>query len=538
MPGRIGGNMFFAAENYVNQAGKLYNVGVYVRLSREDVSREGQSESIKNQTELLTKFIIESGWNVIDIYVDDGFSGTNFDRPGFKRMIGDIEKGLINMVVVKDLSRLGRDYIDTGYYFEKYFPSKNIRFIAVTDGIDTFANTSNNDMSPFKSVINDLYAKDISKKVKAAVDTKRRNGKFIGSFAPYGYLKDPYDKNKLIINPETADVVEKIFSLYLSGNSLRQIALILNEEGIESPALYKQKNTTYHNGKVKYFLWLPETVRLILSNPTYTGNMSQNKCSKINYKLKKFRNVPREEWTVVENTHEPIVDTETFNLVQQMLKIKASQIQSIKPSPHLLSGLVYCGDCGARMTFLQGSNKIYYAVCSNYKRFKQCKRHSFPEKRLEEIILNELKNITAKALDMNKLNRQIEKQVKDLSKDSKHEIDKEICLIEKRIDDIKLFIKNLYEDKVRQIISEENFLEFTQNYNKEREKLYGRLDKLRKEKQDQLDKSTINGDWIKMVHELVSFEKIDKAALVKLIQRIEIYEEGQLKIFYNFKCPF
>lgn len=530
--------MFFAADNYVSQSSKLYNVGIYVRLSREDVSREGQSESIKNQTDLLTKFIIENGLKLIDIYADDGFSGTNFDRPGFKRMVGDIEKGLINMVVVKDLSRLGRDYIDTGYYYEKYFPSKNIRFIAVTDGIDTFANTGNNDMSPFKSVINDLYARDISNKVKAALDTKRRNGKFIGSFAPYGYLKDPYDKNKLVINPETADVINKIFSLYVSGNSLRQIALILNGKGIPSPASYKQKNTTYHNGKTKYFLWFPETVRLILANPTYTGNLAQNKCSKINYKLKKYRNVPREDWTVVENTHEPIIETETFNLVQQMLSIKASQLQNSKPSPHLLSGLIYCGDCGARMTFLQGSNKIYYAVCSNYKRFKQCTRHSLPEKRLEEIILNELKSIAAKSLDMDKLNKQVEKQVNALAKDSKCDIDKEISLIEKRIDDIKLFIKNLYEDKVRQVISEESFLEFTQNYNKERETLYERLDKLQKDKQAQQDKAATNGDWLKWVCELVNFERVEKAALVKLIRRIDIYEKGMLKIQYNFKCPF
>lgn len=516
---------------------KPFNAGIYVRLSREDVLREGQSESIKNQTDLLSKFIIENGWNLVDIYADDGFSGSNFDRPSFKRMIGDIEKGIINMVAVKDLSRLGRDYIDTGYYYEKYFPSKNIRFIAVTDGIDTFADTSNNDMSPFKSVINDLYARDISKKVKAAVDTKRRNGKFIGSFAPYGYSKDQNDKNKLVINPETADVVNKIFSLYVVGNSLRKIAFILNDKGIPSPALYKQRNTTYQNGKTKYFLWLPETVRLILANPTYTGNVAQNKYSKINYKLKKFRNVPRENWTIVENTHKAIIDTETFNLVQQMLRIKASQIQSSKPSPHLLSGLIYCGDCGARMTFLQGSNKIYYAVCSNYKRFKHCTRHSFPEKQLEEIILNELKNIAAKSLDVEELSKQVEKQVKDISKTSGRDVDKEISLTGIRIDDIKLFIKNLYEDKVRQIISEETFLEFTQNYNEELETLHRRLDRLQKEKQAQQDKDII-GNWHKMIHELVSFERVDKAVLVKLIRRIDIYEESKLKIYYNFKCPF
>jgi DNA invertase Pin-like site-specific DNA recombinase len=216
---KLGGKLMYALmDSYrQNTYNQTYNVGIYLRLSRED-DTINQSESILNQKEYLTRYVLDQEWNLIDIYIDDGFTGTNFDRPDFKRMIKDVESKRINLVITKDLSRLGRDYIDTGYYLERFFPKANVRYIALNDGIDTFQTNSNNDMSPFKSVINDMYAKDISKKVRTTMISKQQNGEFIGAFAPYGYLKSKENKNKLIIDDEASKIVKRIFEMYVQGS--------------------------------------------------------------------------------------------------------------------------------------------------------------------------------------------------------------------------------------------------------------------------------------------------------------------------------
>lgn len=516
----------------------VFNTAIYVRLSRDDDEKYQQSESIKNQIDLLTKIVIENSWNIIDTYVDDGFTGTNFDRPAFNRLVSDIEKKRVNLVIVKDLSRLGRDYIETGNYIEKYFPAKSIRFIAVNDGIDTFANSSNNDMSPFKNVMNDHYAKDISRKVRSTFNTKRYNGKFIGSFAPYGYLKDTIDKNKLVVNPETSPVVRKIYDLYITGNSLRHIANILNTEGYPSPAKYKNDNTAYRGGRTKNFLWGPETIKLILISPTYTGNLAQRKYEKINYKLKKFKNISRDSWVVVSNTHEPIIDSSTYELVQKLLERKVSLQSNEANESHLLSGLLYCGDCGSKMTFLRGSNRTTYAVCSKYKRFKQCTRHSFPEKLLNELILNELRQITSVILDIDKMNDKARVHFESMTKNVEKDINKEFSILEKRLSEIKSIIKNLYEDKVKGILVESDFIELSGSYNKERETIYQKVENIKKQKQKTEEQYLGTAELSKIIANFVKLDSPDKITLVKLINKIQIFENRELKIFYNFKCPY
>lgn len=229
-------------QNQINNSGLTagFRAAIYCRISREDSGLE-QSESIVNQRDFLQRYVKEQGWQLYDVYIDDGFTGTSFDRPGFKRLLADIEAKRVNLVITKDLSRLGRDYITTGHYIERYFPEKRVRYIAVNDNIDTYIDSMGNDITPFRSVINDLYARDISVKVRAAMDSKRKEGKFIGAFPPYGYLKDPTDKNKLILDEETAPVVAQIFQLYVEGWGLSQIARWLNEEGIITPLERKDK---------------------------------------------------------------------------------------------------------------------------------------------------------------------------------------------------------------------------------------------------------------------------------------------------------
>ena len=266
---------------------KVYNVGIYIRLSREDDDKVMMSESITNQKSLLLQYVKENNLRVYDIYIDDGYSGTNFDRPDFNRLIRDIELGKVNMVITKDMSRLGRDYIGTGNLIEKYFPEHNIRYIAVTDNIDTFLDSSNNDIAPFKAIMNDMYAKDISKKIKSSLRAKMKDGKFVGGRSPFGYQKDPNDKNRLVIDEEQAIVVRRIFEMCLSGLTPFKIAKELTNEHIKTPAQYynfKWKS----NYNLKYGQWHSKTIRDILTNRMYIGDLVQNKRVKVNYKVKRI----------------------------------------------------------------------------------------------------------------------------------------------------------------------------------------------------------------------------------------------------------
>ena len=265
-----------------------FKVGIYTRLSRED-EKDKESESIDTQKKLLTNYIKSQGWTLFKIYVDDGFTGTNFNRPDFKNLINDIELGNVNLVITKDLSRLGRDYIETGYYLEKYFPLKNVRYIALNDGIDTFDNNNtNNDMTPFKSVFNDMYAKDISKKVRSSLLTKASSGQNIKSFLPYGYKKDEKDKNIILVDYEVSPIVQKIFEMYYAGNNKTEICRYLNNNKILTPLAYKRKTTNYYNPNNKTNLWSTTMISKILRDRIYIGDLVQHKYSKLNYKTKKL----------------------------------------------------------------------------------------------------------------------------------------------------------------------------------------------------------------------------------------------------------
>ena len=262
-----------------------WNIGVYLRLSREDEKEDcnKQSESIENQLKLLKNFVRTQGWKIKKKYKDDGYSGTNFDRPGFQEMISDIENKEINMVITKDLSRLGRDYIDTGYYIEKYFPSKGVRYIAITDNVDTFdSNNTNNDITPFKAVFNDMYARDTSKKVRTVLMTKAINGESIKSFQPYGYMKDPKNKNKVLVDRNVSDIVVKIFEMYKDGKTKKQICDYLNDNNIITPLKYKEETTNYKNPNKRCYIWSSCMITKILRDRIYVGDLVQHKNTKVN----------------------------------------------------------------------------------------------------------------------------------------------------------------------------------------------------------------------------------------------------------------
>jgi len=295
-----------------------YNVALYCRLSRDD-ELQGESNSIKNQKDILTQYAKENNLNIYDTYVDDGYSGTSFDRPDFNRMIEDIKAKKVNMVIVKDTSRLGRDYIGFGEYIEKFFPQNQVRVVSIIDNYDSEIDNGVADTLPFRAVLNDLYARDASKKVKAVKHRNAVNGLFNGKFAPYGYMKSPDNCHKLIINEECAKNVRRIFDMYLEGKSTLQIAYTFNEEQIPTPSQsmgQEVKRTT---------LWRCDTVNKILKNEMYIGNMVQEKSIKINYKIKKLYRNKKEDWIIVPNTHEPIIDKDKFYAVQEIFKSRAKR---------------------------------------------------------------------------------------------------------------------------------------------------------------------------------------------------------------------
>ncbi len=523
--------------NYTSH--KIYNAGLYLRLSRED-EESGQSMSIKNQQDYLMNYILEQGWNVYEIYIDDGYSGLNFDRPAFKNMIKDIENKKVDLVITKDLSRLGRDYIDTGYYLERYFPQKNIRYIALSDGIDTFEKSANNDMTPFKSVINDMYAKDISKKIRTVMDTKRINGKFIGAFAPFGYVKAKEDKNMLVVDSKASKVVKRIFEMYLNGYSMAKIARVFTDEKILTPTEYKNKvqNLAYVNVNSKFNVWRTETIKGILTNPTYIGNMAQHRSEKISYKVKKFKKIPRSDWIIAENTHEPIISKEDFEAVQERIKRKACISYPTERENHLLAGLIFCGDCKMPMTFRRlGAKKEFVCICSGYSRFgkEKCQRNVIKENLLNQFVLTSLKEITAKAIS-NPDEFCNSFSVSD-TKSTYEKSDKEKKDILKRLDEIKTIIKSLYEDKVRGIISEENFLMMSSEFNNEKEVLSNRLLNI-DEKSKQNRKKQSPEQIIELIKQIVSFENISPLLIGQLIENIEVYKSKKIVINYKFQNPF
>ena len=516
---------------------KVYNAGIYLRLSREDEENISQSQSIVNQKDFLTRYAIENCFKIADYYIDDGYSGTNFDRPEFQRMIADIEKGRINAVITKDLSRLGRDYIETGRYLEKYFPSKKVRYIAVNDNIDTYEDNGNNDMTPFKAVINDMYAKDISKKVRTAMTTKKLNGEFIGSVAPYGYIKDPNNKNKLIIDVETAPIVQRIFKMFIENPSIIGIAKIFSAEKIPTPSEYKNLTATQKTFKG---VWNDVMIKRILTNPTYIGNLTQNRSKKVNYKVDKQYSLPKEDWIIIDGTHEPVISKEDFDIVQLLLTTR-NYIKEKKgnKSSHLLSGLVFCSDCKVPMTYSSDSRtgRTTYLVCSTCKkhgRLKLCTPRNIREDVLEKQVVAIIRELAEKYISKDDLRKNADSNTHEDIIDT---LNGQKINTEKQLQDIKKIIMNLYKDKVRKIISENDFIEMSKEFNLQRDNLIGKLDSINKEISQ--NKSDTNTDISieTYLEKFLKFEDIDRAILVNSVDKIEVQQDKTVLIKFNFTEP-
>ena len=418
-----------------------YHVGLYIRLSKED-ENEGPSESVNNQRSMLEEFVKQHRLSVFDTYVDDGWSGTNFDRPDFQRLIADIEAKKVNMVITKDLSRLGRDYILTGHYMERYFPEHRVRYISLLDGIDTGVDSTANDITPFRAIMNDMYAKDISKKISSVKHDKQRKGLFIGGKPVYGYKMHPTEKNKIVIDEAVAPVVRRIFGMALSGMSCRQIATRLNEEHIPTPATYAGLPV----GKPGPYtgLWSSERISDMLQNETYIGNMVQGRSRKINYKTKKCIRQQPKDWVVVEGTHEPLIDRETFDKVRRL--VDSRKHTRSRTYDFLLKGLIFCHECGYPLAVLNRKNAkgedVLYFVCRTYQRFTKagvCTCHSIKEQVVTQAVVERVRQVCRNYLQAEKLLPIAKQEIAKAQAEADHE--KEIAALSGKLANEKFVSK-------------------------------------------------------------------------------------------------
>ena len=502
----------------------IFKVAIYIRLSKEDMDRGyDDSESVKNQKILLTEYVKNLGeeYELIDIYIDQGYTGTNFNRPEFTRMISDIEQDKINMVVTKDLSRLGRDYIGTGEYIENWFPEKNIRYVSVNDGIDTFLdNNGNNDIAPFKSILNDMYSKDLSKKIRTALHTMQKQGKWVGGKTPLGYVQDKEDKNHLVVCEEEADIVRTIFDMSKAGNQIGVIRNYLNDNKIPTVSSLRYNKVTF---------WSNKTIKNILSHEIYTGVTMQNKRSRISYKNRKMRENPKEQWYVVENTHEPIIDKKTYDVVQKMVIVQKYERQD-KKNYTLLDGLLYCYECGHKIGIKKDTRSgKYFTICNNYRRnskLKICTCHGFNYEQLEDKVLTYIKtlfqDIDSKKIELNIRNSK-----------TVHDYKKLLENLEREIELIKNNIDKMYMDKLEEKITEEICNRVLNKYNeqiKEKQRQYEEIKQNKKNLEEDNSK-----DITKIVKEFLSLENPNPELMKVIISRIKIHQDKQIDIYFNFK---
>ncbi len=508
-----------------------YQVALYIRLSREDGDKE-ESNSVTHQKSMLSRYVEEhEDLSVYDIYIDDGYTGTNFNRPGFQRMLGDIRKTLINCVLVKDLSRFGRDYIESGHYIERYFVDYNIRFVAINDNIDSLYSEYDLIM-PIKNVFNQQYALDISNKVQSAFKAKQREGEFIGAFACYGYQRSATDKHKLIIDECAAEVVRRIFRLYSSGIGKLRIAKLLNEESILCPSEYKFKNgMNYHNSNkmISTNYWTYSTIHNILNNQMYLGDMVQGKTKR---RMKgKAKYLPKEQWIIVKDKHPAIIDQELWEKVQIESKRDVRNID-FNQNVGVFAGFIRCGDCGRALSKNVTNGKIHY-VCGSYKNYgkDRCSSHRIEQCELETVILYDLNYIITRLLEEN------EEILTNVVNQSNHINQKspeiEIKKLDNEIKKMALKKKKAYGDYLDELINREDYVDYKNMCEK-------KMIHLQEQKKSWIgnEEKEVEQEyplWIKQLLENKRVDKLDRIVISEMIDTIYVYENHSIRIIYNYE---
>lgn len=523
---------------------KIYHAAIYVRLSKEDGDVAGaskaESNSISNQRELIRDFLKDKkDIVVVSERVDDGYSGSSFERPSFKLMMEDIKKGVVDCVVVKDLSRFGREYIDSGRYIERLFPALGVRFIAVNDGYDSLEGKDQSDeiIIPFKNLINDAYCRDISVKIRSHLEVKRKNGEFIGSFAPYGYQKDEGCRNRLVIDPVAAGIVRDIFRMKLHGMSQDAIAGRLNETGVLSPMEYKSASGSNYQTSFKTgerALWSSVTVRRILENECYIGNLVQGRQTTPNHKVKKSVVKPEKDWVRVEKNHEPVVSDRDFAIVQRLLGMD-TRMSPEQAEVYPLAGMVVCADCGAAMVrknVCAGNKKYRYYVCSRNKATKECASHRIAAERLEEAVLHLLKVQIGNILDLKRAMEKVSEipfQELDI-----RELEKRIEQKEAEVLRYKELRNMLYEDMKDGIVSKEDYMELHEAYTQRRDMAEEAVGKMKQEIRDIIASNTDKYRWLDYFAEHRNIDRLTRNVAVELIDRVKVVDKDTVEVVFSF----
>lgn len=535
--------MFFSNQTQIQSKPKHWICASYVRLSKEDEDAanggKDESNSVTNQKAMIQSYLEEHPeLELYKEYVDDGYSGVSFDRPEFNRMLSDVKDRKVNCIIVKDLSRFGRNYIEAGKYLEQVFPFLGVRFIAITDKIDTGKEQSDSDqfVLPFKNLFNDAYSRDISTKVRSHLAVKRKNGQFVGSFACYGYFKDPADHNKLVIDPEAAEVVKQIFYWKIQGLSTERIADKLNALGILCPMEYKHSlgmrvsSNFRTKGKAQ---WAPKSVLRILKNDLYIGTMTQGKKTTPSYKVKKIINKPEEEWDRVEGTHEPIIHKDIYDVVQKLL-LRDTRIAPDEKKLYLFSGFLCCADCGLNMVRSRRKykDKVYsYYSCSGYKNGSGCASHMISETRLYDAVLKAIQQQCQLVVDMSRLL----KYARELPDDPKslHRFDVQLAKLDQEIAHNQEMKLHLVENLNIGLLSREEYQELSAMYDK-------RIKDTRQAKQNvELERNglkdlPLEGEWLKTFKKYQTFTELDRMMLAELVDYIEVHADKQLTIHFKF----
>lgn len=521
--------------NTLLQMPSYYKAGIYIRLSEADEGKsyESDSESVLNQRNMLMNYVKEKGFIFVGEYVDDGYSGTDFERPGFEKLIEDVKNKVINLVIVKDLSRLGRDHIMTGYYMERFFPENGVRFISMQEGYDNAFNQASNDSSTFIIACNDYYSKQNSVKIRNVLNDKRKNGKFIGSMPSYGYLKDPDDKGHLIPDPEYAPVVKKIFEMASNGEGVSNITSYLNDNKIKTPSSLKRKNP---NSKSKYNpMWTISSVKKILRNQMYVGDMVQSVQTKVSYKSKKKKTLPKSNWDIVKNTHEALVDRITFERVQNNVKRTVRTVNTNREK-RLFENLIFCKECGNTLTVSYRKNHNYWTVnCNRYSRDprrRMCEPHFIPYDKLEEALLNTIKNTCKEYLKMinvndlasqinnkNKRENMIHSQIKQLETKEKEYINK---------------LDMLYEDKFKSLVSEETYKRIANETESLLNKIRGQINTLKNDGKILKNKTSESKEYEEKIKMLIDIDSPTREFLQTIIEKIIIDKDKNIEIIYKF----
>ena len=510
----------------------------YSRLSREDGDKM-ESDSIRNQKDLIADYARQRGIKIVSEFVDDGYSGTNFERPNFQRMMEEVKKKKINCIIVKDLSRLGRNYIETGKYLEKIFPFLGVRFIAINDHYDSADCSSDSDqiVIPFKNLINDAYCRDISIKIRSQLDVKRKNGKFIGSFAGYGYLKDPRDKNHLLIDETAAEIVRTIFGLRLNGFSAQRISERLEEMHIAPPLEYKRQcglnfNSGFRSGRKPK--WSVVTVNRILQNELYIGTMVQGKNRKINYKVKQSRPVEEANWIKVSETHEAIIPKAIFEIVQRLSSLD-TRTAPASDSVYILSGFLRCGDCGQNMirrTVTKKGKQYHYYYCSTYKRGDGCSSHNISEAKLLANVLAVVKNQIKLLVEAEKILSAIDRLPQgSLGVKS---LDSQIAALEGEIERYKQLKSKVYGDLTDGIVSRDEFKDINARFTGKISSAKAAQNELIAKRETLLSREKGANTWLDTFRQYKNIEYLDRKAVASMIDSIVVFDTDTVEI--HFRC--